>query len=325
MIYDVIIAGGGPAGLSAALILGRCRRRVLVCDAGHPRNARSHGLHGFLSRDGIKPAELLSIARRQLKPYGVAIRKAVVSSAARTESGFKVSLEDGENLESRRLLVATGVVDRLPPIQDVGKFYGRSVFHCPYCDGWEMRDQPVAVYGKGKSGAALSLSLKTWSPDVVLCTDGAARLSTTQREQMVSEGILVLEEPIARLEGRHGVMKRILFRNGEFLSRRALFFSTGQQQSCDLAHKLGCRFTSKGAVVTTHLEETHVPGLYVAGDASRDVQLVIVAAAEGAKAGCAINQSLAMEDLEARRAATVNVRGPRTGRSKRRVEARVRA
>jgi thioredoxin reductase len=153
--YDVIIVGGGPAGLSAALVLGRSRRRVLVCDNGRPRNAASHGLHGYLTRDGILPGELLRIGGEQLEPYGVEFRQIEAADAERDVGGFSVLLAGGECVRSRLLLVATGVVDRLPEIDGVRELYGRSVFHCPYCDGWEMRDEPLAVYGRGRQGAGL--------------------------------------------------------------------------------------------------------------------------------------------------------------------------
>ena len=158
-----------------------------------------------------------------------------------------------------------------------------------------MRDQPLAVYGRGVGGAGLAISLRTWSTDVVLCTDGITRLGSAGRERLARRGIAVRAQRIARLEGTGGVLERIVFQTGEALPRRGMFFSTGQGQACALAEKLGCQFSLKGAVRTNHREETNVPGLYVAGDASRDVQLAIVAAAEGAKAGIAIQKALEME------------------------------
>lgn len=296
-MYDVVIVGGGPAGLSAALILGRCRRRVVLCDAGKPRNARSRGLHGFLTRDGINPRELLQIGREQLRPYGIEIRDVPVIHVETTGRGFRSLVEDGTSLESRKLLLATGVVDHLPRLDGMDQFYGTSIFHCPYCDGWEMRDQPLAAYGKGKSGVGLALSLKTWTRDVALCTDGRARIRAPERERLERHGIAVWQDRIERLEGRDGVLDRIVFHGGKTLPRRGIFFSTGQDEACDLASKLGCNFAPQGTVHTNLLQETNVPGLYVAGDASRDVQLAIVAAAEGAKAGFAINTALQHTEL----------------------------
>jgi thioredoxin reductase len=298
-VYDVIIAGGGPAGLSAAEVLGRCRRHVLLCDTGRPRNAASHALHGYLTRDGVPPSEFLAMARAELARYGVECLETEIRNARCVDSGFEVTLAGGRTLGCRKLLIATGVVDRLPKLAGIEEFYGRSVFHCPYCDGWEMREQALAVYGRGASGYGLALSLKTWSSDVVLCSDGGARLGDAERRALAAYGVPIRQERIDRLEGTGGVLEKIVFRNGTELRRKAVFFSIGQDQHSQLAQTLGCEFTSKGTVRTNRREGTNVPGLYVAGDASRDVQFVIVAAAEGAKAAVSINKALQKEDRAA--------------------------
>jgi thioredoxin reductase len=248
-------------------------------------------MHGFLTRDGIAPRDLLRIGRRQLSKYGTEIVAAEVINARRTKSGYEVRLAGGRRLFSRNLLVATGVVDRLPVVTGIERLYGKSVFHCPYCDGWEVSESPLAAYGRGRSGIALSLALKTWTRDVALLTNGPARLGALERRRLARRRISVVEKKIARLE-RRGKGLEVLFVDGERLRRAALFFSTGQEPASDLPRRLGCRFTRNGAVKTNRLEETGVPGLYVAGDASRDVQLAIVAAAEGAKAAFAINRRL---------------------------------
>lgn len=296
-MFDVIIVGAGPAGLSAALILGRCRRNVLVCDAGNPRNAASRALHGYLTRDGIEPSDLLRIGRDQLRPYqSVHLRFDEVTAARKIESGFEITVKD-EVISSRKLLLATGVVDHLPDIEGLKPLYGRSVFHCPYCDGWELRDQPLAIYGREDRGPGLALELTGWSSDLIVCTDGPATISTADRKQLKGLNIGVREERIVRLEGADGRLERIVFDNGDVLPRHGMFFNTGQDQRCDLAARLGCQFTERGAVRTGEYEMTTVPGLFVAGDASRAVQLAIVAAAEGAEAAFAINKVLIKEDL----------------------------
>ena len=293
--YDAVIVGGGPAGLSAALVLGRCRRRVLLVDAGRPRNAASRRLHGFLTRDGVDPMELRRIARRQLSPYDVELVRGEVVQVKPRKRGFVIALAGGQRLSSRILLIATGVVDRIPALEGLPALYGRSVFHCPYCDGWEVRDRALAVYGRGKNGAGLALSLKTWSPDVTLLSDGPPRLSPELQQVLATRRVAVDRARIARLDPKRGGL-RVVFRNGERRPFGALFFSTGQDHSCDIPRRLGCRFSAKGAILTDRFERTGVPRLYVAGDASRDVQLAIVAAAEGAKAGIAINRELQQEE-----------------------------
>jgi len=297
-LFDVIIIGAGPAGLNGALVLGRCRRRVLVCDAGHPRNAASHGLHNYLTRDGINPAEFLRLGRKELKSYEtVKLLNTEVTDARRLEHGFEVTLGNGEHALARKLLIATGVVDEIPQVEGVESLYGRSVFHCPYCDGWEVRDQPLAIYGKGKNGFGLTLELMLWSQDLVLCTDGPAELSGEDIERLARHNIQVREERILRLEGNDGVLSRIVFVAGEAIQRRAMFFSTGQRQASELPKKLGCELTEQGCVATGEYEATNVQGVYVAGDASRLVQFVIVAASEGAQAAVAINKELMKEEL----------------------------
>jgi len=296
-MYDVIIVGAGPAGLSAALMLGRSRRRVLVCDTGRPRNAASRAMHGFLSRDGLPPAEFLRITREQMQQYTtVEMRDVEVVHAECADGRFHVTLQDGVRLSARKLLIATGVVDNLPSIPGFRELYGRGVFHCPYCDGWEVRDQPLAVYGRGARGLGLSLELTGWSRDIVLCTDGPPELEADDVGRLTRNGIALRDEPVARLEGSDG-LERVVFERGAPLVRRALFFTTGQTQQSELARMLECAINEKGTVLTGKYETTHLPGLYVAGDASRAVQWVVVAAAEGAEAAFAINTDLLKEDL----------------------------
>jgi thioredoxin reductase len=300
VILDVIIVGAGPAGLSAAEMLGRCRRSVLVFDDGKPRNGASHALHGFLTRDGIPPREFLRLARHELTRYeSVEICDARVTSARCDPDGrFSVFLENGRQFRSRKLLLATGVVDKLPDIPGFRELYGRSVFHCPYCDGWELRDTPLAVYGKGARGSGLALELTAWSRDLVLCTDGPPELDPEMAGRLARNGITIREERVARLDAHDGVLSHVAFHDGAPpLARRAVFFSTGQYQRSDLLEQLGCEFNEKGTVRTGKYETTHLHGLFVAGDASRAVQWVVVAAAEGAEAAFAINTDLLKEDL----------------------------
>lgn len=302
-VWDVIVVGAGPAGLNAALVLGRCRRRALIFDDGKPRNAASHALHGFLTRDGVRPAEFWRIAREQLAQYdSVTLKEASVVDAVRTDDGFSVQTNHGEQFRARKLLLAAGVVDALPEIEGVKELYGVGVFHCPYCDGWEVRDQPLAVYGQGDDkGGGLALELTLWSRQVVLCSDGPAGLSPGCRDRLARYGIAVREERIVRLEQKGRSANEafeIIFESGPSMSRRALFFNTGRRQSTDLAQRLGCEmFEAAGCKMDDKHQASDVPGLYVAGDASRDVLQAIVAAAEGAEAAIAINTALLEEDL----------------------------
>jgi thioredoxin reductase len=295
-VLDVLIVGGGPAGLSAALMLGRCRRRVLVCDLGQPRNRRSSALHGYLTRDGIAPLTLNEIGRGELAEYGVELRAVGVTGARRLDDRCTVSLGDGSDIDARFLLIATGVVDDLPGITGFDDCYGRSVFHCPYCDGWEQRDRRIAAFGRGVEVTGLALGLKTWSADVIACTNGAP-LDRRARARLAKNGIAVRTDAIARLDHEAGALKGIVFDAGDTIARDALFFTTGQHPQSDLAIALGCTLNRRGTIQTGTLCDTNVPRVYVAGDASRDAQFVVVAAAEGVKAAMAINKALQAEGL----------------------------
>jgi thioredoxin reductase len=298
-LWDVVIAGAGPAGLSAALVLGRARRKVLLCDTGTPRNWASKEMHGFPTRDCIAPEEFRRLAHDELARYpGVVYRTAEVTAAARDSNGyFRVELDQRRPVRSRKLLIATGVFDHLPTIEGIEQLFGTSVFQCPYCDGWEVRDAPVAAYGKRRRGFEMARALTAWTSDIVLCTDGAATLSSTDRRHLRRNNIPIIEERIARLDGEGGRLQAIVFRTGRRLERSALFFNTPWSSQSKLAESLGCQFARHGGVKCWEYEATSVPGVFVAGNIIRDVQLAIVAAAEGTRAAFGINRALTREDF----------------------------
>jgi len=291
LLFDVIIIGAGPAGLSAALCLGRCRRHVLICDSGRPRNASSHGIHGLLTHEGLAPAEFLRLGREQLGLYPtIEYRSMAIIDATRETNSFTVTLADHQRARSRALLLATGVVDELPPIAGIEEFYGTSVFNCPFCDGWEVRDQPLAVYGSGKQGWDLALQLLPWSRDLVLCTDGPGGLNARERGILLSRNIVLREERLAGLRGADGQLEQILFATGELLARHALFFRTKTYQQIDLAANLGYDASSEED------PKTIVPGLYLAGDVFGS-HWVAGAVADGAEVAMTIHADLFREEL----------------------------
>ena len=295
-MYDVLVIGAGPAGLSAALMLGRCRRRVLVCDLGEPRNRQSRALHGYLTRDGIAPAEFNATGRAELTQYGIEFRHAGVTGVVKHSNRYVATLSTGNDEAARFLLIATGVIDDLPAIPGFRDCYGQGVFHCPYCDGWEWRDEKLAAFGAGSAVGGLALGLTTWSRDVVVLTHGS-RLDRRIRARLERNRVAVRETTIERLEHRGGRLQAITFTDGTQLERDALFFTTGQHPQSPIAIALGCELNAKGTVNTSLRCETNVERVFVAGDASRDAQFVVVAAAEGVKAAVAINRALQHEEL----------------------------
>lgn len=294
--YDVIIVGGGPAGLNAALVLGRSRRKVLVCDNQKQRNRFSHAMHGFLTRDGINPSEFLDLARNELSNYNVQNIITTIVDIKPIEKGFRLLQDSGVELYSKKILLATGISDILPDIPGIMDFYGTSVFHCPYCDGWESRDKPIAVYSK-EGPYQLALSMKTWSSDIILLTDGINKISHKWKQRLSAAGISIITSKIIALKGSDGLLSEIEFENNEPIKREVIFFSTGYTQNCDFATKLGCKLSNKGTVLFDKKQRTNVKGVFVAGDTSMDMKFVIVAAAEGAKAGVAINIALQEEEI----------------------------
>jgi thioredoxin reductase len=300
-MYDVVIVGGSAAGLSAALVLGRARRNVLVCDTNEPRNQPARAAHSVFTRDGAAPSDLLSIGRAQIDAYGVELRGVGVAHAqAIDRHSFRLTLANGDQVCSRKVLLATGVRDLLPPIVGIEQFWGTSVLHCPYCHGWEVRDQPIAVLSARETAVYLAYLLRNWSPDLVLCTNGFGQLSEMQRDQIQSLQIPIYEQQIARLEGEQAQLEGIRFVDGTLLRRRSLFVRPGQEQRSRLAHDLGCAVGEGGIITVDDHGQTSVAGVYAAGDMARQSQQIIFAAADGARAAMAINHTFVDEEMRAR-------------------------
>lgn len=261
--YDAVIVGGGPAGLSAALVLGRARKRVLVIDDDRPANASSQGVGGLLGHDRPKPAELRRRGRRQLEEHpNVELHHGAVEDV---EPGFLITLTGAATVRARAIVLAHGLRYDPPPLPGIEPLWGQTVFHCAFCDGWEVRDRPVALHASGPGAVRSALLLAGWSNDVVLCTDGAP---DPGGELLAAAGVRVRTEPIARLAGNDGRLDRIEFTHGPAEPREALFVNTRRDQPNGLAAALGCELTDAGTIVTDGDGRTNVPGVYAAGDAA---------------------------------------------------------
>ncbi|TFB97833.1 NAD(P)/FAD-dependent oxidoreductase [Cryobacterium adonitolivorans] len=317
--HDVVIIGGGAAGLSAAVVLGRARRSVVVVDSGQPRNAPADGVHSFLTRDGLRPAELVRLGQEEGRSYGAEFVAGRAVDSRRSPDGFTVTLNDGSTVSGRRLLVATGLVDELPDIPGLGERWGRDVLHCPYCHGWEVRDQAIGILGTGPKSVHQALLFRQWSRNITLFLHGdmldAAGLISREHgpteaewEQLAARGISVVIGPVAGLEVQDDALAGVRLSSGHLISLQALVVAPTFTSRTDFLAGLGLTSTPHPLGVGTHLESDEsgrvvsggavVPGIWVAGNASNLMAQVVVAAAAGLGVATMINSDLITEELE---------------------------
>lgn len=304
MRHDVIVVGGGPAGLSAALVFGRQRRRVLVIDGGKVRNAPAAEMHMYLSRDGFPPARLLELGRAELAAYpSVELRPGTVRSARGKKDDFEVELDDGTTQRSRRLVLATGQVDEPYPIEGLRERFGRGVYHCPFCHGWETRDRSLAVLAREPAEAMLALYVADrFSDDVVLCAHGPLELPAEITAKLSERGVRVIETPVTRVTGEPGALE-LHFADGATLARQDVYHRAPTRQHSALAAELGCELNEDGTVRVNELQETTVPGVSAAGDTAKlpavpdAATLVSLGAADGVRAAVWMEGDLFRSDL----------------------------
>ena len=293
--WECVIVGGGAAGLSAALVLGRARRRVLVLDAGEQSNLPAHGVGGLLGHDGLPPAELYARGRAELAAYPtIEVVGARVVGGARTDDGFVLGLQDGGQVATGRVLLATGMRYAVPDLPGLAEHWGGAAFHCPYCHGWEVRDGRLAVMGS-VAATHRALLLRGWSADVVLLTDGPADLDDRDREALRAAGVGVDERRVAGVEGAGGALRAVRFADGSALERDGLLVVAPLVQRTALAVELGAALNDAGAVDVDAFAQTTVPRLWAAGDVATQMPQVAAAIAEGSKAAALINGDLVAE------------------------------
>ncbi|AGC49290.1 pyridine nucleotide-disulfide oxidoreductase domain-containing protein [Myxococcus stipitatus DSM 14675] len=299
---DVVIVGGGPAGLSAALVLGRGRKRVLLCDAGTPRNARAEHMQGFVTRDGLPPSEFRAIGREQLRPYDVDLRDVRVASIQRAGARFHVTLADGVKVEARRVLLATGLVDEIPDVPGYRELWGHAVFQCPYCHGWEVRDRAWGVLANADASLYVdfALFLKGWSSNITLYTQGGFQLSAEQRERLVRAEVRIVEGRVRRLvlSADAKALEAVELEDGARVAQDVLVVHPAQRQ-VSLVKDLGLALDELGFVKVDASLETSLPGVFAAGDLTTRLQGALVSAAAGAQAAYRMNHLLNMEAVGA--------------------------
>ncbi|OBH00172.1 pyridine nucleotide-disulfide oxidoreductase [Mycobacterium sp. E136] len=303
--WDCVIVGGGAAGLSAALVLGRARRRTLLVDAGAQSNLAAHGIGGLLGHDGRPPAELYALGREELSAYpSVEVVAGDIVAGERAENGLVLRMDDGRVERTRRVLLATGMEYRPPSLPGLAELWGRSVFHCPFCHGWEVRDQPLAVLARGERAVHSSLLLRLWSDDVILLTDGPADLDDAQRERLAAAGVMIDERPVAELDSAAGDLTAIVFADGDRLPRKGLLVATTLHQRSPLAEQLGAAAAeptplAPNPVQVDALYRTSAQRVFAAGDVVAQMPQVATAVASGSAAAAAVVQSLMEEDFPA--------------------------
>ena len=300
MIYDCAIIGGGPAGLNAALVLGRSRRNTLLFDDDNGRNLVTRESHGFITRDGIEPEELKRLGRRDIAKYDcVELKKQRVSSVNRiSETHYELVTESGDVFHSIKIIIAAGLKEEQPNVPDIEKFYGTSLYSCPYCDGWELRDQPLAVIAD-KQVFELAKKIYTWSHDLVVFTNGEGRLEEQDKQKLLRKGIKVVEDLIDGLEGENGQLRSVRLEDGTLIERSGGFVTPLWSHATPFAKELGCKQNEHGGILTDDYGRTNVWNVYAAGDASLIVpSQLIIAAGEGSAAAIGVNGDLINEYFE---------------------------
>ncbi|WP_153721966.1 NAD(P)/FAD-dependent oxidoreductase [Sporosarcina cascadiensis] len=300
MLYECVIIGGGPAGLSAALVLGRARRRIAVFDNDHARNRVTREAHGFLTRDGIRPDELRRLGREEIAKYpSVEFRnECIVSIESAGPSHYELMTASGKIIRTIKILLAAGLQDEQPNIPGIERFYGTSIFSCPYCDGWELRDQPLAVIAD-KNVFRLAAEVYTWSRDLIVFTNGEGQLTDEERRKLNAKDIRIVDDIIAGLEGENGQLKSIQLEDGTLVDRTGAFASPLWSHPNHFAEDLGCEPNQYGGILTDEYGRTTVWNVYAAGDAAHIVpSQLIIAAGTGSAAAIGINGDLTNEFFE---------------------------
>ncbi|WP_053217293.1 NAD(P)/FAD-dependent oxidoreductase [Virgibacillus senegalensis] len=299
MLLDCVIVGGGPAGLNASLVLARAKKKIVLFDEDKPRNAVTYESHGFITRDRIKPSEFKRLAKEELKQYpSIEIQNQRVTDIQKEDGALLVHTGGGNRYRTRKVILATGLTDVLPDIEGIHEFYGTSLFSCPFCDGWELRDRPLVVVAEDERAMHGVKLIANWSKDLVVSTNGKAPFTAEQKELLLKKNIRIIDKEIDSFQGDKGQLKIIRFKGGEELEREGGFVASELRQASSLIESLGCSLNTMGGVETDDFGRTEVEGVYACGDNAlvAPAQLVI-AASEGCRTAIGVVADLVNEDF----------------------------
>lgn len=296
--HDVIIVGGSYSGLSAAMALGRALRKVLIIDSNEPCNRQTPHSHNFLTQDGNTPKAIATLARQQVERYGtIEFYNGIAAKGTKTGSGFEIQLETGETFAARKLIFASGIQDLFPPIDGLPECWGISVLHCPYCHGYEVRNQVTGIVANGELAFEFARLLSNWTKELTLFTNGASVLTNEQSAKLVNHGISINEKEIDRLQHNKGEIRNIVFKDGTTFAITALYARIPFAQRCTIPESLGCELTEDGYISTGSFQETTIPGIFACGDNASRLRTVSNAVAAGTTAGMMANRVLLEEDF----------------------------
>ncbi|WP_348773438.1 bifunctional NAD(P)/FAD-dependent oxidoreductase/class I SAM-dependent methyltransferase [Halobacillus litoralis] len=327
MILDCAVIGGGPAGLNASLVLGRSRRTTVLFDDDNPRNSVTTESHGFLTRDGMNPAELRGIGRNELTNYpDVKIEKQRVKNVMKEKRMFTIETDTGEVFRAKKVVLASGLKEKLPDINNLKQFYGTSLFSCPFCDGWELKDLPLVVIAGNSRALHMAKLVYNWTSNLVICTNGSFNIPTHEMKTLKEKGMDIYEQKISSLNGENGYLKHITFEDGSSVAREGGFIIPEMEQASHIGENLGCELTDQGAIKTDDFGRTNVEGVYACGDTSLIApSQLIIAAAEGSKAAIGVNAAMVEEafkktDHEKEKDMNKNCKQDHTGNLRKKVE-----
>lgn len=296
--FDVIIIGGSYSGLAAGMALGRALKKVLIIDSGKPCNRQTPHSHNFITQDGKTPAEIATLAKQQVEKYDtVTFFNGLATNGAKIENGFSIQTDSGETFRAKKLIFATGVKDVMPNIEGYAECWGISVLHCPYCHGYEVRNEPTGVLGNGEQGVEFATLISNWTKDLTLFTNEPSTLTPEQTAKLKSHAIKIVETGIEKFEHRNGYLQKIIFKDGASSSIKALYARNPFEQHCTIPETLGCELTEDGYIKIDPFQKTTIPGIFACGDNTTRMRALANAVAMGTTAGAMVNREIVFEEF----------------------------